>query len=57
MGDNQIILWLFGQIVVGAAIWGGIRSDIRAMHHRIELSEKSVGEAHTRIDRILENHK
>ena len=54
MGETQILLWLAGQVIVGAAIWGGIRADIRAMHTRIEHAEKAMNEAHTRIDRLLE---
>jgi hypothetical protein len=54
MADNQWLMWLAGQIIVGAAIWGGIRADIRAMHSRFDHLEKSSTEAHSRIDRILE---
>lgn len=54
MAESQWMMWLAGQIIVGAAIWGGIRADIRGMHMRMEHNEKSLTEAHTRIDRILE---
>lgn len=54
MPESQWLMWLAGQIIVGAAIWGGIRADIRAMHSRLEHNEKSLTEAHSRIDRILE---
>lgn len=54
MGESQIIIWIIGQIVVGAAIYGGIRADIRGMHLRLEHDEKSLSDAHERIDRILE---
>ena len=54
MGETQIFLWLAGQVIVGAAIWGGIRADIRGMHFRMEHAEKSMQEAHQRIDKILE---
>ncbi len=54
MADTSILLWLAGQIIVGAAIWGGIRADISGMHKRLEAAEKSNTEAHGRIDRILE---
>lgn len=46
--------WLAGQIIVGAAIWGGIRADIRGIHHRQDQLGKSITEAHQRIDRLLE---
>lgn len=57
MQDATILMWLAGQIIVGAAIWGGIRADIRSMHARLEHAEKSMTEAHTRIDRLLERAK
>lgn len=54
MDAINIWMWIAGQIIAGAAIWGGIRADIKAMHIRIEHTEKSVDEAHIRIDRLLE---
>ena len=54
VSESQIIIWIIGQIVVGAAIYGGIRADIRGMHLRLEHDEKSLSDAHERIDRILE---
>ncbi|CAB4172717.1 hypothetical protein UFOVP1470_30 [uncultured Caudovirales phage] len=54
MSESQILIWLVGQVIVGAAIWGGIRADIRGMHLRMEHAEKSTAEAHQRIDKILE---
>lgn len=54
MGDANLLLWIAGQLIVAAAIYGGIRADIRGIHQRIELSEKSLVEAHNRIDRMLE---
>lgn len=52
--DASIITWLIGHLIVGAAIYGGIRADIRGLHQRQEHTEKSVTEAHVRIDRVLE---
>jgi hypothetical protein len=55
MIDNAtIIIWIIGQIVAGASIYGGIRADISGMHKRLEAAEKSNTEAHGRIDRLLE---
>lgn len=51
---TDIWMWIAGQFIVGAAIWGGIRADIRAMHTRIEDAKKIADEAHSRIDRLLE---
>lgn len=61
---GSLITWAVGQLVVAAAIWGGIKSDIRAIHMEIrtkheaslerqKLTEDSVNEAHSRIDKIL----
>jgi len=54
---TDIWLWIAGQFIAGAAIYGGIRADIKAMHTRIEDAKKAADEAHNRIDRMLErNH-
>ena len=52
--DANIWMWLVGQLIAGAAIYGGIRADIKGIHQRIEMSEKSLVDAHARIDRMLE---
>ena len=57
VSESQILIWIIGQIVVGAAIYGGIRADIRGMHIRMEHNEKSLSEAHQRIDKILERRQ
>ena len=54
MTDLNILTWIAGQLIVAAAIYGGIRADIRSIHQRIEHTEKSLVEAHSRIDRLLE---
>lgn len=54
MSDPNILMWIAGQLIAGAAIYGGIRADIRAMHARIEDAKRSADEAHSRIDRLLE---
>ena len=50
----SVWMWLAGQLIAGAAIWGGIRADIKSMHIRLEHAEKSALDAHNRIDRMLE---
>lgn len=63
-GYGSLILWAIGQIVVAAAIWGGIKADIRAIHMEIKTRheanmlrhtelQSSVNEAHSRIDKLL----
>lgn len=56
MDAQTILLWVCGQLVVGAAIWGGIRSDIRGIHRRQELNETSTSDAHNKINRHVEWH-
>ena len=46
MNPSEFLLHLFGIVATGAAIYGGIRSDLR------HLSE-GVKRAHERIDSIL----
>lgn len=55
--DSNTLMWVFGQICAAAAVYGGIRADIAAQRARLEHTEKSVTEAHTRIDRILEGKR
>ena len=48
------LLFIIGQIISAAAIWGAIRADIRNMHLRIDDIKKATDDAHQRIDRHLE---
>jgi len=48
--SQEWLLWVVGQIVVAAAIWGGIRSDIKSLHSKIAGVEKMADKAHERID-------
>ena len=48
-----VVLFLFGQLVTGAAIWGAIRSDIRNMMIRMNDIKESSDHAHKRIDDIF----
>lgn len=49
----QMISFFTGQIVVAAAIWGGIRAEIRNIHDKISLNSDSIKYAHARIDSII----
>ena len=51
----DVMLWFMGQLIVGAAIWGGIRMDIKNMHKRIDALHETAHDAHKRIDGILSN--
>lgn len=50
---TPVLLWFGGQLILSAAIWGAIRSDIRNIHERIGRAEHSTSDAHSRIDRLL----
>lgn len=52
--DTNLLMWIFGQLVVAAAIWGGIRADIRSIHARIDRAEESIGDAHRRLDNHID---
>lgn len=58
-----VLLFLFGQLMTGAAIWGAIRSDIRNMIIRMNdfkadltKADEATSHAHKRIDDILTGH-
>jgi hypothetical protein len=46
-------MWLVPQLMATAATYGAIRADLKAMHTRIERNEKSLDDAHSRIDKLL----
>ena len=54
MPIEQVLMWIGGQIIAGAAIWGGIRADLRNMHERITQANENATSAHKRIDAHLE---
>ncbi len=53
---NEIALFIIGQLVTGAAIWGGIRTDIKNMHALIGEYRSDVVRAHKRIDDLYNGH-
>ncbi len=57
MDANNILLFIFGQLVTGAAIWGGIRADLKSMHARLDEYHGDVQRAHRRIDDLYNGHK
>lgn len=52
--SQDVIQWLVGQVIVAAAIWGGVRADISNIHSRLDHIEKAANDAHSRIDNHLE---
>lgn len=51
MHYQDLIIWILSQLVAGAAIYGGIRADIRNLHKRDDQIYDYVKSAHDRIDR------
>jgi len=52
--DNEIYIWIAGQLIAAAAIWGGIRIDISHIHKNVERLFKESDKANHRIDRLYE---
>ena len=46
---------IFHAIVVAAAAYGAIRTDLKNLHNRTDENSKSIDHAHTRIDKFLLN--
>ena len=48
----ELWLWLFGQLVMGAALWGGIRADIKGIHRELgSLDRKITDQGRTMAER------
>ncbi len=56
MGED-IFIFVVGQIIVAAAIWGGIRKDIKNIHERLTIQTNNINHAHKRIDDFLMMNK
>lgn len=50
-----LIAPLFGAIAGGVGVYVGIRSDIAHLRARVEHTERSADQAHSRIDSILQS--
>ena len=47
------LLWqLVTGLILAGAVYGGIRSDLRAMHENLRRVEKMAERAHNRLDQI-----
>jgi len=55
--ETDLLLILGSQVLVAAAVFGGIRADLRTMHNQIKNIDGDVTNAHNRIDGILLNKK
>ena len=48
--DNGFLLQVVTALVLAGAVYGGIRSDLRAMREHIQRVEKDADKAHKRLD-------
>lgn len=53
---QSVVMFIIGQLITGAAIWGGIRSDIKALHEKAATAKDAADKAHERIDTLLTRH-
>jgi|TARA_B110000495_G_scaffold184501_1_gene181580 hypothetical protein len=51
--ETDLLLILGSQVLVAAAVFGGIRADLKNMHEKIKNIDGDVTNAHQRIDKIL----
>ena len=52
--NSDVVLFIVGQLIVAAAIWGGIRAELRHMHTNHREQKESLKDAHTRIDQLFQ---
>lgn len=51
--------WLFqlaGYLIAGGMSYGAIRTDLKALHERLGINEKTAERAHVRIDDHIDRH-
>ena len=51
------VIELGTMLVAGGAVYGGIRADLRSMHHRLGDVWEHADKAHGRIDRLLDEKR
>lgn len=61
--NPDVLLFIMGQLVCCAALYGGIRADLRNMHRRADEQEEATKEVrthikdvHTRIDQMFQSY-
>lgn len=50
--ENGLLYQLVTGLILAGAVYGGIRSDLRAMHENLLRIEKMAERAHSRLDQI-----
>lgn len=52
--SNDLLMFILGQVVVGAGLYGAIRADLKNLHENQVTSQKSLEKAHERIDQLFQ---
>jgi len=50
---EDIVIWVIGQLSLCAALYGGIRVDIKNIHQKISQTDNHVAAVNERVDKIL----
>jgi len=53
MNIAEFVLIIIGQLLAAGAAWGAIRSDVRHIIRELDRVDRSVADAHRRIDHML----
>jgi len=50
--EGGLLYQVITGLILAGAVYGGIRSDIKAIHEHLRRVERSADQAHERIDRF-----
>lgn len=54
--SNELLLQIVTMIATGGAMYGAIRSDMRALHEKVSTAQKTGDAAHARLDAHIDKH-
>ena len=58
MGESASLIYQIGSaLILAGAVYGGIRSDLKALHEHIRRVEKDADKAHERLDHLGFGHR
>jgi hypothetical protein len=53
VGESASLIYQIGSaLILAGAVYGGIRSDLKALHEHIRRVEKDADKAHERLDHL-----
>lgn len=52
LGDGSVMLQIVAALIAAGAVYGGIRSDLKAIHEQMMRIEQMAVKAHDRLDRV-----